>query len=60
MTVSGVATQGRSDSASWVTKYKIKHSKDGTKWVPFEEIGIETVRKARKSEFVSSPSLCSF
>ena len=44
MTVSGVATQGSSDSPSWVTRFRIKYSDDGVTWEPFEEIGREAVR----------------
>ena len=36
-TVSGVATQGRQNSAQWVTSYYISYSRNGYKFVPYRE-----------------------
>ena len=30
--VTGVITQGRSGWPSWITKYKVRYSNDGTRW----------------------------
>lgn len=35
--VSRVATQGRQNSAQWVTSYYISHSKNGYKYTPYRE-----------------------
>jgi len=31
-----VATQGRQDSAQWVTKYAISYSQDGSHWIDYK------------------------
>ena len=36
-TVSGVATQGRQNSAQWVTSYYISYSRNGYKFAPYRE-----------------------
>lgn len=41
MTLSGISTQGQSDEANWVVRYKIEHSLDGVHWRPFKEFGRE-------------------
>ncbi|XP_074622246.1 uncharacterized protein LOC141880636 [Acropora palmata] len=43
MTLSGISTQGQSDEANWVVKYKIQHSLDGAQWRAFKEFGQEKV-----------------
>ena len=37
--VTGVATQGRSDVAQWVTKYRLQYSKDGENFQYYREPG---------------------
>ena len=36
-TVSGVATQGRQNSAQWVTSYYVSYSRNGYKFAPYRE-----------------------
>ena len=36
--ISGVATQGRSDSTQWVTSYKLEYSSDGSSWTYYPDV----------------------
>jgi len=36
-TVKGIATQGRQDANQWVKQYTISHSKDGMRFIPYNE-----------------------
>ena len=52
VTVTGVATQGRSDADEWVTRYKIQHSENGVVFHNFTEKGqpMEKVTNRTTSE----------
>ena len=41
--VSGILTQGKSDTDDWVTEYRLGHSIDGKKWNIYKEDGKEKV-----------------
>lgn len=46
MTVQKVKTKGRADHASWVVKYKVLFSFDGTNWRTYQEpYGTDKVRR---------------
>ena len=49
-TVFGVATQGRQNSAQWVTSYYISYSRNGYKFAPYRE-GRRTRVRARARLF---------
>ena len=36
--ITGVTTQGRADSAQWVTSYKLEYSLDGTSWTYYPRV----------------------
>jgi len=49
-TVSGLATQGRSDYNQWVTKYRIQYSDDGVSFYLYTEPGDGSQKVQSKSE----------
>lgn len=57
MTLSGISTQGQSDEANWVVKYKIQHSLDGVQWRDFKEFGQEKVSSQVWKPFVEMKAL---
>lgn len=57
MTLSGISTQGQSDEANWVVKYKIQHSSDGIQWQSFKEFGREKVGSQVWKPFVEMRAL---
>ena len=42
--LTGVATQGRSDTDHWVTKYKLRYSDDGVNFQDYKEPGQTTAK----------------
>lgn len=38
--ITGVTTQGRSDAAQWVKKYKLEYSRDGSGWTYYPHVRI--------------------
>lgn len=49
-TVTGLATQGRSDSSQWVTKYRMQYSDDGVSFYLYTEPGVGPQKVQSKSE----------
>ena len=49
-TVTGLATQGRSDYDQWVTKYRMQYSDDGVSFYLYTEPGVGPQKVQSKSE----------
>ena len=49
-TVTGLATQGRSDEDQWVTKYRMQYSDDGVSFYLYTEPGVGPQKVRSKSE----------
>ena len=49
-TVTGLATQGRSDYDQWVTKYRMQYSDDGVSFYFYTEPGVGPQKVQSKSE----------
>ena len=49
-TVTGLATQGRSDEDQWVTKYRMQYSDDGVSFYLYTEPGVGPQKVQSKSE----------
>ena len=49
-TVTGLATQGRSDEDQWVTKYRMQYSDDGVSFYFYTEPGVGPQKVQSKSE----------
>ena len=47
--ISGVATQGRADSAQWVKSYKLEYSTDGTTWTYYPNVRCTFTRRLTQS-----------
>ncbi len=53
--VTGVATQGRSDHNSWVTKYKLQYSNDGANFQYYKEQGQNADKVRPTKMFLNRP-----
>ncbi len=54
--MTGVATQGRSDAAQWVTRYKLQYSNNGVNFQYYREQG----QTADRVKYIYSPKWFSF
>jgi len=55
-TVKGIATQGRQDANQWVKQYTISHSKDGMRFIPYNEGRGTVVIKKSFREWIAWPT----
>ena len=55
-TVKGIATQGRQDANQWVKQYTISHSKDGMRFIPYNEGRGTVVIKKSLHKWITWPT----
>jgi hypothetical protein len=53
--VNGIVTQGRANSAQWVTQGKVDYSLDGTTWYPISTYNMNTDQNTKVNNYFSSP-----